>query len=71
LVEVDEIWLNFDSLSEEGSSPWTFAFSEVRDILGLNAVDDPSEFGSGVVGSVVNSVKGPRKNIATATHFLG
>jgi hypothetical protein len=24
-----------------------------------------------VVGSVVNSVKGPRKNIATATHFLG
>ena len=29
LVEVDEIWLNIDTLTKESSSSWTFTFSEI------------------------------------------
>jgi len=57
LVEVDEIWLNFDSLAEKGSSSWIFAFCKIRDVLSVDSVDNASKLGSWVVSSVVHSVK--------------
>lgn len=71
LVEVDEIWLNFDSLTKESSSSRTFALCEVRNVLSVDPFYDTAELSNGVVVAVVYCVKGSRKNVSTAAHFLG